>query len=197
MTDASPAPARDPLATVVGIAAIVAPLLHSVTDLMEWRQHGFTQAQLLLNYFAFLPMPWLLLGICATVRPRPGWSGVTGALLYGAAFSYFEFTTIFALVEAVPDYETLWNRLGTAYTIHGGLMVLGGLLFAHAAWKSAALPRLAVLAFATGIAANLLLAVLPAPDILQTLGSAIRNGGLIGMGIAILRISRRTTAWPR
>jgi hypothetical protein len=192
MTEASRAPARDPLATVVGIAAIVAPLVHSITDLMEWQQHGFSRAQLLLNYLAFLPMAWLLLGFCAVLRPRPGWSALAGAVLYGAAFSYFTFTTVFALVEAVPDYEALWGRLGVTYTIHGGLMVVGGLLFAYGAWNDETLPRLAVAAFATGIATNLVLALLPAPDLLQTLGSAIRNGGLIGMGVAVLRADRRT-----
>ncbi len=48
---------------LVGITAVIAPLLHSVTDLMELYQGGFSTGQLWLNYIAFLPMSWLLLGV--------------------------------------------------------------------------------------------------------------------------------------
>jgi len=65
-------------------------------------------------------------------------------------------------------------------------MVGGGLLFGWAAIRVGWLPRSAVLLFLAGIAVNLVLAVLPAPDILQTVGSAMRNFGLMAMGHAIL-----------
>lgn len=56
---------RTALEWLVGVAALVAPLLHSLTDAIEWRQGGFSTAQLWLNYLAFLPMPGLLLGVAA------------------------------------------------------------------------------------------------------------------------------------
>ena len=177
---------RRPLQIVVGLAALVAPALHSITDLMEWYQGGFSSVQLWLNYAAFLPMPWLLLGLYALHEPRPGWIGLTGALLYGAAFTYFAHTTLYALAEGVPNYAALWQHLGTVYTINGALMVLGGLLFAWSALRSHWLPRLSLLLFAAGILVNALLSLLPAPDILQTLGSALRNIGLMAMGHAVL-----------
>jgi hypothetical protein len=143
------------LRLVVGVAAIVAPVLHCITDAMEWYQGGFSPAQLWLNYLAFLPMPWLLLGIYAVRAEALGSSALVGALLYGVAFTYFAHTTLYALA-------------------------------AWAALRKPALPRLAVPLFAAGLLVNLGLAVVPAPEILQTVGMAIRNAGLVGMGYALV-----------
>lgn len=174
------------LRLVVGAAAIAAPVLHSITDAMEWLQGGFSSVQLWLNYIAFLPMPWLLLGIYAVREEQLGPSALVGALLYGAAFTYFAHTTLVALQSQAPDYEALWQQLGPTYTVHGAAMVVGGLLFAWAALRKPALPRLAILLFGIGLLVNLGLAVVPAPDILQTVGTAIRNAGIVGMGYALL-----------
>jgi hypothetical protein len=175
------------LRTIVGAAAIAAPSLHTVTDAMEWYQGGFSAAQLWLNYAAFLPMPWLLLGIYATCSTTLGARALVGAVLYGFAFTYFAHTTLLALALGTPNYEVLWERLGLAYTVHGAMMVIGGLLFASAALRSNELPRGAVRLFGGGLIVNLLLALLPLPDILQTVRTAVRNAGLVGMGYALLR----------
>jgi hypothetical protein len=174
------------LRVVVGATAIVAPILHSVTDAMEWYQHGFSQAQLWLNYVAFLPMPWLLLGIYAVCEDDLGVPALVGALLYGIAFTYFAHTTLYALSSHAPTYEALWQQLGATYTVHGAFMVVGGLLFTRASLRAGGLPRPAAWLFGTGLLVNLLLALVPAPDILQTVGTAVRNAGLVGMGYAIL-----------
>ncbi|MCQ9377673.1 hypothetical protein [Methyloversatilis sp. XJ19-49] len=170
----------------VGIAALVAPALHSATDALEWYYGGFSVAQLWLNYIAFLPMPWLLLGLYAVRKPRPNVVGLIGALLYGAAFTYFAHTTLYAMAEKIPTYEALWARLGSIYTVHGAFMVLGGFMFAWSALRAGWLPKWPLLLFAAGVALNLLLALIPAPDILQTIGTAARNLGLVAMGYAIL-----------
>jgi hypothetical protein len=178
------------LRLAVGIAAMVAPFIHSLTDAMEWHQDGFSTGQLWLNYIAFVPMSWLLLGLYAAHEPKPGAAGLIGALLHGAAFTYFAHTTLVALDEQVPTYEALWQRLGSVYTVHGALMVVGGLLFGGSVLRAGWLPRLAVLLFLAGILANLMLSLLPAPDILQTIGSAARNAGLAYMGYFVLKHAR-------
>jgi len=175
------------LQAVVGAAALAAPALHSATDVMEWSQHGFSQAQLWLNYLAFLPMPWLLLGIYAVHEVKPGAAGLAGAVLHGIAFTYFAHTTLYALAEKAPDYEAMWTKLGTTYTVHGALMVVGGLLFAGSVFRAGWLPRPAIALFAAGLVLNLVLALVPVPDLLQTLGTALRNAGLVGMGWFLLR----------
>jgi hypothetical protein len=180
------------LRVVVGTAAIAAPVLHSFTDAMEWYQGGFSTAQLWLNYVAFLPMPWLLLGICAVRAEALGASALVGAVLYGFAFTYFAHTTLYALAVGAPNYESLWQKLGPTYTAHGALMVIGGLLFAGAALRSKSLPPIAVWLFSGGLLVNLVLALAPAPDIMQTAGTAVRNAGLVGMGCALLLGSRES-----
>ena len=170
----------------MGVTAIAAPALHSWSDVLEW-QSGFSPVQLWINYAAFVPMPWLLLGLYAVHEPRPSAAGLVGALLYGAAFAYFGHTTLYALTERIPSYEELWGRLGLTYTIYGAIMVCGGLLFGLGAWRATQLPRAAIGLFCAGLVVNFVLAVVPAPDIWQTLGTALRNIGLIAMGFSVLR----------
>lgn len=185
---------RPQLVIAVGAAALVAPALHSLTDALEWYHGGFSTGQLWLNYVAFLPMPWLLLGLYVVYEPRASVFSLIGALLYGVAFTYFAHTTLYAIAERVPTYEALWSRLGSLYTVHGALMVLGGLMFAWSALRAGWQPKWPLLLFAAGIALNLLLALIPAPDILQTIGSAARNLGLMAMGYAVLFNRSRAAA---
>lgn len=182
-----PHPKSKSFRRLVGAAGMVAPTLHSITDVMEWRSGGFTEAQLWLNLAAFLPMPFLLLGIYVVVYPRPNAICLLGALLYGASFAYFTYTTIYAIERNVPDYASLWDQLGAQYTLAGILMVLGGCIFAIETVRSSALPKIAILMFLLGILINLGLAILPAPDILQIFGSAVRNAGLFLMGYYIVK----------
>jgi hypothetical protein len=107
-------------------------------------------------------------------------------LLHGIAFTYFAHTTLYALQSQAPNYDVLWQQLGPTYTAHGAAMVVGGLLFARAALRTAFMPKLAVLLFGAGLLINLGLALAPAPDILQTAGTVTRNAGLAGMGYALL-----------
>lgn len=174
------------LCWITAVVAIIAPTLHTVSDVLEWSNAGFSRAQLLINYAGFLPMPFLILGLCFVQRPKISWLGLVGAILYGIAFIYFTHTTLYALEESYLNYEQLWNRLGVVYTVHGGLMVGGGLLFGFAALKAGVLWQKAVLLFISGLLLNLVLTFLPVPDILQTVGSTIRNLGLIGMGVGLM-----------
>jgi len=181
---------RDPLRLLVGIAAIAAPMLHVATDVMEWRQGGFSDVQLWLNYVAFLPMPWLLLGIYAVHEPRPAAYGLAGALLYGAAFTYFAFTTLYAIADGFPDYASLWQRTGETYTLHGAIMVAGGSLFGVAMLRARRLPAWPIRLFLAGLAVNLAFAIIPVPEAAQMIGSTVRNFGLAGMGVGLLRHHR-------
>jgi hypothetical protein len=179
---------------VVAIGAIGAPLLHSITDLMEWVQGGFSPLQLWLNYLAFLPIPAVMIGLYAAQRPRVSGVGLMGAVLYGFAFIYFSFTTLVAINDHSASYAQLWNRLGTTYTVHGGIMVAGGLLFGYASLKARVLPDWSLLLFLAGILLNPTLTFLDVDDMLQTAGTAFRNIGLIGMGLATWKQSHRASA---
>jgi hypothetical protein len=175
-----------PTRRAVALGALGAPLLHSLTDLLEWLQGGFSPLQLWANCLAFLPLPAILIGLYAAQRPHISRSGLAGAVLYGFAFIFFTFTTLQAIVGRVPSYADLWERLGRLYTVHGALMIVGGLLFGLATWKAKAFPRWAPALFLAGLGVNLVLTFLPVADLYQTLGTTLRNAGLMGMGWAIL-----------
>lgn len=170
---------------LIGWSAIAAPALHTVTDLIEWIQGGFSPPQLWLNYAAFVPLPAILIGLFAAQRPQIGALGLAGAVSYGFAFIYFAHTTLVAISTKAADYEALWSGLGATYTLHGAMMVAGGAAFAWATLRAAVLPRWTAILLLAGVAVNVALALLPAPDLLQTVGTALRNVGLIGMGWAI------------
>ncbi len=128
-----------------------------------------------------------MVGLYAVQRPGIRATGLAGALLYGVSFVYFAHTTQYALVQQTPDYATLWDQLGTVYTLHGVLMVAGGLLFGVASFRVRYFPAWTSAVFLTGLTLNALLGVLATPELLQTLGSALRNLGLMGMGWSLLR----------
>jgi hypothetical protein len=171
----------------IALGAIVLPALHSVTDAMEWIHGGFFPLQLWLNYFCFVPLPAVMLGLYAVQRPRISQLGLLGALLYGFAFVYFTHTTLLALALDTPNYAELWQHLGSIYTLHGVLMIVGGVCFGWASLRAGVLPRWTAALFLTGLLINGVLGLLPAPEILQTIGTALRNAGLIGMGWSIGR----------
>lgn len=172
---------------IVAITAIVAPGLHLTSDVLEWRNGGFSHLQLLINYLGFLPMPFLMIGLYAIQCPKIKWFGLLGSVLYGVAFIYFTHTTLYAFEESMPDYETLWRKLGGVYTFHGGLMITGGVLFSLATLRANVLWRSAVILFLIGIILNLVLGLLPLPEIVQIAGSTARNLGLMGIGVGLMR----------
>lgn len=174
---------------IIAIAAIIAPSLHLLSDVLEWTGGGFSRIQLLINYAGFLPMPFLMLGLYAYQRPRIGWDGLIGSVLYGVAFIYFAHTTLIAFEETISNYEMLLRKLGGIYIFHGGLMVAGGTMFGIASLRAKVLWQGAISLFMIGIILNLGVAILPLPDILQILGSSVRNLGLIAMGVSVIQKS--------
>jgi len=170
------------LQKLIGIAAVAAPGVHTLTDIAEWISGGFSELNLWANYFAFIVLPFTMIGLYAVQRPKISPLGLIGSLAYGASFIYFAHTTLFALAEQVPDYETLLEQLGILYTLHGLLMIVGGVAFGVATYRASVFPVWMSVVFLTGVVLNLVLTLAGAPDLLQTLGSALRNLGLIGMG---------------
>jgi hypothetical protein len=171
---------------LIAIAAILAPALHSATDLMELVA-GFSAIQLGLNYLAFLVLPFLMIGLYAVQRPYVGALALAGALAYGASFIYFAGTATYALARGTPDYATLLDELGLLYTAHGALMVAGGVLFGVAVVRARVLPAWTGIALVAGVAVNLLLALGAAPPISQIAGTLVRNVAIMGMGASLLR----------
>jgi len=80
----------------------------------------------------------------------------------------------------IPDYQTLWEKLGIFCTFHGVIVITGGLLSGPVTCKLAILPRWASVSFLLGIVCNLIFGIIDVPDITQIIGIAFRNLGLVG-----------------
>lgn len=177
---------------IIGIASIVAPGLHLLSDILELFSGGFTSRQLLINYVAFLAMPFLIIGLCFVQRDVLRWYGLLGAVIYGVSFIYFAHSTMVALESSISSYAGLWNQLGGLYTFHGGLMVVGGLLFGFGSLHAGIISRSGVTVFVIGVCLNLLLSLSPMSAEYQIIGSSMRNLGLIIIGSSILTMNERT-----
>ena len=175
------------LRLIIGWTAIISPLLHILSDLLEVFGGGFSASQLWINYVAFLPIPFLVIGLYAVQLPRSGWMSLTGAIAYGTSFIFFSGTTLYALVAKTADYPTLIEELGSIYTFFGGLMVVGGILFGIAVIEAKVLPRWTGWLLIFGVSLNLLFSLLAFPDLSHIFASMVRNIAFIGMGIAIIR----------
>ena len=171
---------------IIGWTAILSPLLHILSDLLEVFGGGFFASQLWINYIAFLPIPFLMIGLYAFQRPRSGWMSLAGAIAYGTSFIFFAGTTLYALVAQTRDYSTLVEELGSIYTFFGGLMVVGGILFGIAVIEAKVLPRWTGWLLMFGVSLNLLFSLLTFPDLSHIFASIVRNIAFVGMGIAIL-----------
>ena len=180
---------------IISLATLISPILHILSDLLEVSKGGFSPSQLWINYVAFLAIPFWIIGLYAIQLPRSGWMSLTGAIAYGASFIFFAGTTLYALVSQTVDYSTLLEELGSIYTFHGGLMIIGGLLFGAAIIRAQVLPRWTGWLLIFGVSLNLLFRLLAFPDLTQIIGSTIRNVAFIGMGIAILR-TRKSVQYP-
>jgi hypothetical protein len=83
-------------------------------------------------------------------RPHIGRLGLTGTIVYAYAFIYFT-----ALVNSTSDWDELVQHLGMWMTIHGVLMVLGGLAFGITVARARALPRRTGLLLTIGVFSSL------------------------------------------
>lgn len=142
-----------------------------VSDILEWNSGGFSSPQLYINLLGFLPLPFMILGLYWLRRRRLSLVGLIGAVLYAVAFVYFLYSTIFSIYYEIRTYEDLWHRLGWVYTLHGGFMVFGGLMFAIAAFRGNAFWKIAISLFTLGLLVNLIVAFLPVPEMLQIAGA--------------------------
>jgi hypothetical protein len=173
---------------VVGTVAIGAATLVMLADLIELTSGGFSALQLYMAYVAFAAIPFVMVGLHAVQQPRGGWLSLCGALLYGVSFVFFASTCVYALAAGTVDYAALYQDLWALYTVHGILMVTGGVLFGAAVIRAAVLPAWTGWFFAAGVLLNVvftLAAVSPAIGVAAA--AAVRSLALVGMGIAVLR----------
>ncbi|MDO9355549.1 MAG: hypothetical protein Q7T55_17740 [Solirubrobacteraceae bacterium] len=172
-------------ADLLGWSAILGSALYVATDVLEAAQGGFGPLQLWLTLVAEAAIPVVVLGIAIEHRARIGGLGLVGASLYAYSYVYFTGTVIYALAHRTPDYAALGDALQPWMTIHGGVMVAGGLTFGGALLRGGLASRWPPVAVMAGVV--LVAATQTAPDGIQVLAAGIRALGIAGLGLATMR----------
>lgn len=118
----------------LGLPAVAASVVYLASDGIELLAGGFSPLALWLSYGAFVVMPYAMLALHASASEtlKPGLRAVSlvGAVLYGGSFIAYSATTLLAVLRNADNYGELASGLGPWYQITGGVMILGGVLFA-------------------------------------------------------------------
>ncbi len=176
---------RIDLPLVVGLAAIAFTALYLISDLIEVAQGGFSTFRLSLTYAGEAAIPLFVLGLYAVQRPRIGRLGLAGAVAYAYSYVFFTSTVVYALIAGTPNYKDLTKVFGAWMTVHGLMMLAGGLAFGLAVARAGVLPRWTGIALMAGVI--LVVAAAGLPNLARTVAAAIPDAAFIGMGLALLR----------
>ncbi len=179
---------RDDLGWLVGTATLGFTALYVISDVLEVTQ-GFTTMRLLLTYAGEAAIPLFVIGLYALHRPRIGRLGAAGALAYAYSFVFFTGTVLYALVVGSPDYRAVAAAFGIWMTVHGVIMVLGGIAFGAAVIRARVLPRWTGICLIAGV--TLVVAPSGLPTFARAIAESVQGAAFIGMGLALLRTHRR------
>jgi hypothetical protein len=190
-TDGSDQPARQPaigdsdLATLAGVAAVVFPLVYFASELVEVAQGDFSTARLALAYIGEAGIVLAVIGLYAVQRPRIGRLGLYGALAYAYAFAFFASTVVYALAAGSKNWTAVTNVFGGWLTLHGAIMVIGGVAFGLAIIRTAVLPRWTAVCLMAGVV--LVAAAAGMSTAVRAGAAALPQAAFIGMGVMVLR----------
>jgi hypothetical protein len=189
---ASPAADRvqQHLPTLVGLAAVVFSAVYLISDVLEVAQGGFSTARLLLTFAGEAALPLFVIGLYAVQRPRIGVLGLSGVTAYAYSYVFFTSTVVFALFAGSPDYRSLSDAFAAWMTVHGIVMLLGGLAFGLAVVRARVLPSWTGICLMVGVV--LVVAASGMPNIARAVAQAVPAAAFIGMGWALLGRPRRT-----
>jgi hypothetical protein len=170
--------------SLIGLAAIVFSILYLVSDLIEVAQGGFSTERLAMTYAAEAAIPLFVPGLYLLQRPSIGRLGLLGAFGYAYSYVFFTGTVLYALVATTPDYEALAKTFGTSMTIHGLVMLVGGLAFGLAVVRARVLPRWTGICLMAGVIA--VAAASGFPTLVRATAEAFPAVAFTGMGWAAL-----------
>lgn len=178
----------------VAVAAVVFPLVYLLSDAVEVVQGDFSTFRLSLTYAGEAAIPLFVIGLCAAQAPRLGRAGVIGAILYAYAFVFFTSTVVWAIVAGTRSWEALGDDFGSWLTIHGAVMVLGGLAFGLGTARAGVLPAWTGYLLAVGVV--VVAAASGMGNLERALASALPDAAFVGMGLSLLLRSREAPAAP-
>ncbi|HEY4868308.1 MAG TPA: hypothetical protein VIK45_22670 [Candidatus Dormibacteraeota bacterium] len=175
---------RTGLLLLVGLAAVGFTAVYLISDLIEVAQGGFSTFRLSLTYAGEAAIPLFVIGLYAVQRPRIGRLGFFGAVAYAYSYVFFTSTVVYALIAGTPNYAALVKVFGVSMTVHGLIMLAGGLAFGLAVARAGVLPRWTGVCLMAGVV--LVVAASGLPDIARTVAAAVPDTAFIGMGLALL-----------
>jgi hypothetical protein len=180
------------LGLLVAAAAILSSLVYLASDVIEVVQGDFSTFRLSLTYVGEAVIPLFVLGLYAVQRPRVSRLGLFGAVAYAYAYIFFTATVLYALVARTRDYAALTKVFGIWMTVHGAVLVVGGLAFGLAVVRAGVLPRWTGLALMIGVV--LVAAASSFPALARAVAGAVPDLAFAGMGVALARaaLPRRT-----
>ena len=170
---------------IVGLVAVASSVIYFVSDLIEVAQGNFSTPRLALTYAGEAAIPLFVLGLYALQRPCIGRLGLLGALAYAYAYVFFTGTVLYAIVAGTPNWQALTTTFGAWMTVHGVVLVVGGLAFGLAVVRSRVLPRWTGIALMVGVV--LVAAASGLDNLPRTIAAAVPDAAFIGMGVALLR----------
>jgi hypothetical protein len=172
----------------VGCAAVLFSVIYWVSDLTEVVQGDFSTLRLGLTYAGEAAIPLFVLGLYAAQRPRIGRLGLFGAVAYAYSYVFFTTTVMYALVAGTADYHALSKVFGVWMTVHGAVMVLGGVAFGLAVIRAADLPRWTGACLMVGVV--FVAAASNSSNLIRTIAATFPAAAFTGMGWALIRRSR-------
>jgi len=175
--------ARRTALRLLGWTAIAGSAIYLDSDVVELARGGFSNGQLWATLVGEAVVPAVVVGLAAAQWPRIGRLGVAGAVAYGYSFVYFTGTVVYALVDGTSDFDQLSGDLGPWMTVHGAVMLAGGLAFGYRTARAGVLPAWSGAAFAAGVAA----VALGLPGVAGVAAAGLRDLGVAAMGAAVLR----------
>lgn len=181
-----PSSSASDLRRLVGWAAVLFPSVYFASDLLEVVQGDFTTLRLSLTYVGESALPLVLLGLYAVQRPQIGRLGLAGAVAFAYAYVFFTSTVVYALVDGTRDYDEVTRVFGWAMTLHGAVLVAGGLCFGLGVVRAGVLPSWTGRCLVVGVV--LVAAASGSSNTVRTIAAAFPDAALIGMGVAALRL---------
>lgn len=182
----TPSSSSSHLSRAVGWAAVLFPAVYFASDILEVVQGDFTTLRLTLTYVGESALPLVLLGLYAVQRPRIGRLGLAGAVAFSYAYVFFTSTVVYALVDGTRDYDEVTRVFGWAMTLHGAVLVAGGLCFGLGVVRARVLFGWTGRCLAVGVI--LVAAASGSSNVVRTAAAALPDAALIGMGVAVLRL---------
>ena len=173
------------LSRLVGAATIVFTAIYLLSDVLEVVQGDFTDLRLLLTYVGEAAIPLFVIGLYAVQRPRIGRLGLAGATTYAYSYVFFTTTVMYALVAGTRNYRALTDVFGAWMTLHGLIMVLGGVAFGAAVARAGVLPRWTGICLLFGVVA--VAGASGLPNGARLVAELIPAIALAGMGSALVR----------